>query len=175
LRKDKAIDRLSARLLRVGVVMLIGGIALFSLRVPPANETGTPNAALVAPGCKLQQTIDYGRCGHQVLRRVDAPAMWAGMTKDAVAGSMEEGWRMTDFAPRQIDMVCGLDLFCPEHWVLSLDENGTAAIYRNLYGFAMDRVADAPLKVTDESMWEMLAAGVAFDTREALEEWVAER
>ena len=174
MQDDRQRGRLNARFLAIGVIALMGGIALLWHAFPPAGEAGGMNLRLVAPGCKLRQTIDYIRCGHQVLRRVDAPPKWAGMTKEAVLDSMEKGWRMTEFAPGRIDMVCGLDLFCPDHWVLALAEDGTLGVYRNLDGFAMERVGDAAMKIMDESTWEMLARGLAFDSREMLEEWVGE-
>ena len=172
MQREKQNNGVSKWLLGIGLLMLTAGLLMLWLQPPPVDAADSTGSALVAPGCMLQQTIDYASCGHQVLRRVDAPAMWTGMTKETVVKAMEEGWRMTGFGAGQIDMTCSLGLFCPQHWVLTLAEDGTPGVYRNRYGFGMERMDEVSLKITDEPMREMVERGIPFDTREELDAWI---
>lgn len=173
MQEDKQRGRQFAWLLGTGLLMLVFGVLLLWFQLPmPGAETGAPRA-LVAPGCEQAQTIDYLPCGHQVLRRIDAPAKWAGMTKDAVEAEMESPWRMTAFSPDVVEMICALDLYCPQHWVLSLNADGIPGIYRNQLGFEMERVGEAVLGPLTEETRALLIIGIPFDTRDALDAWAS--
>lgn len=174
MQEEKRRGRQGAWLLAAGVVFLIVGLAVLWMQMPPTDMADATNKTLVAAGCKQAQTIVYGRCGHQVLRRLDAPAAWAGMSKDAVEAAMEEGWRMTTFASDLIEMSITLDMFCSQHYVLTLSEEGVPGIYRNRYGFEMEEAGRVSLTAMDESTREMVSRGIAFDTEEALLQWVEE-
>lgn len=169
--------RRSRRLLAVGIALLVIGVALLWLEGRGAHTAGR-ESALVAADCKLLQRIEYARCGHTVLRRMDAPAGWAGMTHEGVLQALseqEEGWRMTRYSADTIEMTCVPDLFCPQHAVLMLDADGTPGIWRNRWGFAMEWEEAVDLEPADEAERALLAEGVAFDSREALEAWIRAR
>ncbi len=171
MRHQRHTDHSSAFLFWIGVALLTGGLWLMSGALSDARDANAGAQSLVAPGCKQSQRIEYTRCGHEVLRRIDAPDRWIGMDQEGVLRALDEGWRMTDFSPNVIEMACAPDLFCPQHWVLTLSEDGAPGIYRNRTGFAMERVADAAIRVPDEEMRALLAQGVTFDSREALLSW----
>ncbi len=173
LEENSRSSRASLWLLGIGIAFLIGGLIVLWNEVPSADPISAPSAGLVAPGCKQAQTIAYARCGHEVVRRIDAPAGWIGMTKEAVGATMDSEWRMTAFAPEVIEMSRVEDMFCPQHWVLALGLDGTPGVYRNRYGFSMERLSDVSLGALDEATRESLTRGIAFDTQEELEKWVA--
>ncbi len=171
MREGKTRDYSFRLLMSIGVTMLIFGLAILWAEWPRVDTAGAGQPQLVAPGCKLKQTIEYTRCGHPVYRRIDAPAEWVGMTQDGVAGRIATGWRMTGFGSDEIEMASAPDLFCPQHWVLMLDTDGTPAIYRNRLGFDMERIGDAGIRTLPEDVREQLAVGLAFDTKEELLDW----
>ena len=82
---------------------------------------------------------------------------------------------MTRYSADTIEMTCVPDLFCPQHAVLMLDADGTPGIWRNRWGFAMEWEEAVDLAPADEAERALLAEGVAFDSREALEAWIRAR
>jgi hypothetical protein len=152
---------------------LAAGLWLLSGDAFPSNAAGAGQPDRVAAQAKLAQTIDYARCGHQVLRRIDAPDGWAGMDVDAVQQAMEPGWRLISFAPQTLEMACAPDLFCPAHWVLMLDQDGEPAIFQNAYGFEMERLNAVNFRPPDEETRALLARGLAFDSLTDLLQWTA--
>ncbi len=159
-------------LLITGVILLILGATTLLSEMPGVNATQASQKELITPGCKQAQTIQYARCGHEVLRRVEAEAGWVGMTKEAVSAVLDAGWRMTAFSPAIIEMTRTEDLFCPQHWVLTLGGDGVPGIYRNRYGFTMERLGDASVRIRDEETRERLFRGIAFDSEEELKRWI---
>lgn len=159
-------------LLAIGIVMLLAGIALLWSGL--GNPVGAAMPAQVEAGCVQRQTILYDRCGHRVLRQIDAPAAWVGCTREGVSTHLEEGWRITAFSPKVIELRSATALFCPAHWVLMLGEDGSAGVYRNLLGFEMVRMESVRLHMPDEATFAVLARGLAFDSREALDAYIAE-
>jgi hypothetical protein len=153
-------------------LVLAAGLWLLSGDAFPSNAADARQPDRVAAGAKLAQTIEYVRCGHQVLRRIDAPAGWAGMDVDAVQQALEPGWRLISFAPQTLEMTCALEMFCPAHWVLMLDADGEAAIFQNEYGFEMVRQSDANFRPREESIRAKLVRGLSFDTLADLQEWM---
>jgi len=159
-------------LLVCGILLLAAGLVWLWYELPHADATGANHVQLVAPGAKQAQSIQYTRCGHEVLRRVDVPPEWVGLSKDAVLHVMDPAWRMTAFSPAVLEMSRAMDMFCPQHFVLLLGPDGAPGVYRNRYGFSMERLEDVTLRALDEATWETLAQGLAFDSREALNDWV---
>jgi hypothetical protein len=139
----------------------------------PSDAAGVGQPDRVMAQAKLAQTIDYARCWHQVLRRLDVPDGWVGMDREAVQRAMEPGWRLIAFAPQTLEMACAPDLFCPAHWVLMLDEDGEPAIFQNAYGFEMERQSQADFHPPDEATRALLARGLAFDSLADLQQWMA--
>lgn len=163
----KSVRALSVALACTGAVMLSAGIGLLVAAAPAAAQEG----ALVAPGCKQVQRIVYSRCGHEVLRRLDAPAEWTGMTRERAEAALAEtggAWRMTAFTPRKIELTQSRDLFCPAHWVLMMDDSGETGVYRCMDGETMTRLSACGVPAPDEETRARLRHGVAFDSESAL-------
>lgn len=156
----------------IAVLMLLGGIALIAIALPSAGVINTPQMELVAPDAKLAQIIVYTRCEHEVRRRIDVDPGWVGKSKDSVIAELGDTWRITSFAPELLEMTGNEDLFCPQHWVIMLGIDGVPGVYQNRFGFEMVRMGDAALGKLTEETRELLVKGLAFDTREELNEWI---
>ena len=168
MKNEKRAQRASVALAICGILLLAAGAGMLVAAVPAAGQE-----MLVAPGCKEAQTILYERCGHTVLRRMDAPAGWVGMTRKRVEETLEAeggGWRMTGFAPGKVETAQTRDLFCPAHWVLMMDERGETDVYRDLDGERMTKVRTYAVGAVDEEIRGKLRQGVAYDSWQALEE-----
>lgn len=174
MQQDKSESRGTAWLLVLGIVFLLVGVYLLWAQTPYPDEkqAGVAQVEMVASGSKQAQTIRYARCGHEVVRRIDVPAGWVGMTKNRVEAALTPQWRITAFSPDVIEMTCTEDLFCPEHWVLMLGADGMPGIYQNRYGFEMEHLDDVRMGTLDEDTRQMLTRGLGFENREALEAWV---
>lgn len=155
------------------VLMLLGGAAMIWIALQSTDAVNAAQLEMVAPNAKISQTIAYTRCGHEVVRRIDVFPGWVGKTKEGVIASLEKNWRMNSFAATLLEMTDTEDLFCPQHWVLMLGGDGTPGVYQNRFGFEMERVRDVSLGRFDEEARESLVRGMAFDSKEALEDFVA--
>ena len=166
-------QRFMTILLLFSFLLLGCGVFLIWIALPEADAFNLPRQELVMESAKIAQTIVYTKCGHEVSRRIDVFPEWVGMDKEKLNESAAENWRILSFNPALIEAACTEDMFCPEHWVLTLGEDGTPGVYHNQYGFSMVRYGDVTLGKMDEDTREALVQGMAFPTREALDRWVA--
>lgn len=167
----RGVQIFSIALACAGMALFSAGIGMLAASVPAAGES-----ALIAPDCKQLQRIVYARCGHEVLRRLDIPAEWAGMTRERAENALAEAggaWRMTAFTPRKIELSQTRDLFCPAHWVLMTDAAGETGIYRCRDGAVMARLSACDVPIADEETRAQLRQGLAFESEQALREAVS--
>ena len=160
-------------LLLFAFLLLGSGVFLIWVALPETGEISLPQMELVAENAKIAQTIVYTKCGHEVCRRIDVFPEWVGMDKARILESAAENWRILSFGPSLIETTCIEELFCAQHWVLALGEDGAPGVYHNQYGFSMVKYGDATLGKLDENTRESLARGIAFDSREELEQWAS--
>ena len=148
-----------------------------------AEELLTPPAASVAGDgqhmsrdCQIIQTMAFSRCGHSVTRRVNAPEALAGADFSA-ARDYYAAWSIESFSPENVTMRREIDLYCPMHAVLSVNEAGEAVLTRNVYGDGMAVKKTYALTLTDFSPEDRqaLLRGIGFDSQEEAETWLAER
>ena len=162
MKNEKQAQRISIALAICGILLLAAGAGMLVASVPAAGQEDARRARLQAGA----RRILYARCGHSVLRRMDAPAGWVGMTRKRVEETLEaEGgrWRMTGFAPGKIETTQTRDLLCPAHWVLMMDEKGETGVYRELDGERMTKVKAYTVEAADEEMRGKLRQGLAYD------------
>jgi len=157
----------------LGSLMIAMGISLFVRQTEGAGSAHVRPGDLVAAGCHQAQALEYVRCGHEVLRRLPVPPEWVGKTKDGVLERLEEQYRLTAFSPSLIEISSRLELFCPQHFVLMLDGEGGLSVFRNTYGFGMDKITELRMPRVDETLREKFVRGLPFDSREALDEFVS--
>ena len=125
-------------------------------------------------GCVILQTMGFTRCGHSVTRRIDAPAgvIGADFPQTQAYYSL---WQVESFSPDQVTMTREIDLFCPMHKVLSVNEAGEIVLTHNVYGdgMAVDQTYGRSIGDFDEDTRRRLLLGLGFDTREDAEAWLA--
>ncbi len=148
-----------------------------------AEELPTPPAASVAGdgqrmdgNCQIIQTMAFSRCGHSVTRRVFAPEALAGADFSA-ALTYYEAWNILDFSPENVTMRREIDLYCPMHAVLSVNEAGEAVLTRNVYGDGMAVEKTYALTLSDFTTEDRqaLLRGIGFDSKEEAEAWLEQR
>ncbi len=148
-----------------------------------AEELPTPPAASVAGDgqriqrdCQIIQTMAFSRCGHSVTRRISAPEALNGADFNA-ARDYYEAWSIDTFSPENVTMRREIDLYCPMHAVLSVNEAGEAVLTRNVYGDGMAVEKTYALTLTDfvPEDRQALLRGIGFDSKEEAEAWLEER
>ncbi len=148
-----------------------------------AEEMPTPPAAAVIGNgqrmqkdCQIIQTMAFSRCGHSVTRRVSAPEALVGADFSA-ACDYYDAWSVESFSPENVTMRREIDLYCPMHAVLSVNEAGEAVLTCNVYGDGMAVEKTYSLTLTDFSPEnrQALLRGIGFDSREEAEAWLEER
>jgi hypothetical protein len=148
-----------------------------------AEDLPTPPAASVAGNgqrmekdCQIIQTMAFSRCGHSVTRRVSAPEALAGEGFEA-ARAYYDAWSIESFSPENVTMQREIDLFCPMHAVLSVNDAGEAVLTKNVYGdgMAVEKTYALTLADFEPEDRQALLRGIGFDSKEAAETWLAER
>ncbi len=148
-----------------------------------AEEVPTPPAASVAgegqrleKGCQIIQTMAFSRCGHSVTRRVSAPESLLGADFSAAKDYYGE-WSVESFSADAVSMRREIDLFCPMHAVLSINDAGEAVLTHNVYGdgMAVEKTYALPLAHLSSQDRQALVRGIGFDSREEAESWLEER
>ena len=145
-----------------------------------AEAMSTPPAASVAGdgqriqrACQIVQTMAFSRCGHSVTRRVSVPEALVGEDFSA-ARAYYDMWSIDSFSPENVTMRREIDLYCPMHAVLSVNEAGEAILTRNVYGDGMAVEKTYAFTLTDFSPEDRqaLLRGIGFDSREEAEGWL---
>ncbi len=145
-----------------------------------AETTQAPSASAAGAGervsktCEIIQTMGFSRCGHSVTRRIQAPADTVGMDFGEAQRRFQD-WRLESFSGDRIMMSREIPLFCPMHWVLSVNEAGSVVLTRNVYGdgMAVERDYGLPLNGLDQTDQEKLMPGLGFDSAEEAEAWLS--
>ena len=148
-----------------------------------AEELPTPPAASVAgegqkieKDCQIIQTMAFSRCGHSVTRRVSAPDSLVGEDFEK-ALEYYDAWSVESFSTENVTMRREIDLFCPMHAVLSVNDAGEAVLTKNVYGdgMAVEKTYALTLSDFETEDKQALLRGIGFDSREEAEAWLEER
>jgi hypothetical protein len=164
--------------LLTGLLLVAAGIYFSYRSKQPQNNTSqeTVKTAVsrVAVGAQLEQTLNYQRCGHSVVRTVTSPPEWAGLSADELNDKIDMAWRVTEFSPERILMSENIMSFCPAHYVLMPDETGMVCVWSNRLGDGMERVYDTGINLTDtrEDVRELIRVGRAFDTLDEAQAYI---
>ena len=136
-------------------------------------ESASEEGVSVRSGCEIIQTMGFARCGHSVTRRVAAPSGVIG-ANFGDAQAYYSLWHIESFSPDQIAMTREIDLYCPMHAVLSVNEAGEIVLTHNVYGdgMAVDRTFNKSIGDFDEETQRKLLLGIGFDSREEAEAWL---
>ena len=145
-----------------------------TLPTPPAASV-SGDGQQMQRDCQIIQTMAFSRCGHSVTRRVSAPEALAGADFGA-ARDYYEAWSIENFSPESVAMRREIDLYCPMHAVLSVNEAGEAVLTRNVYGdgMAVEKTYALTLADFEAEERQALLRGIGFDSREEAEAWLNE-
>ena len=166
-------------ILLIGLLLVAGGIysSVHSRQISDENGRSAAKTGVlrVSAGCQLEQTLVYQRCGHSVIRTVDAPAEWVGLTQSELVPKLDMAWRMTQFEPSKIKMRENIMLFCPSHWIVMPDETGQVCVWTNRYGEGLERVLETEYALGDisEEIRESIRNGRPFNSRGEAEQFVS--
>lgn len=163
----------------VAAVLMVIGLTPKGAEAPDAgqgvdaSQVGSVGQDAVAQGCQLIQNMRYTPCGHEVTRRLDAPAELIGKGRGDVEAAYDQ-WRITEFLPQKITMERQMDIYCAQHVILMPDETGVLGVFENKYGDALAfvRSLETPMETLPEAVQEEIRAGKGFDTLDALEQWL---
>ncbi|MBQ2953371.1 MAG: hypothetical protein IJE07_07415 [Clostridia bacterium] len=167
------------RLLLGGSALLLGialmlALAMIPLRAgPDAAAVSRSASQALAADCTITQQMTYAPCGHRVTRRVPLPAELAGKQLADLANAYD-GWQVTAYTADTVSMERTFPICCPQHTVLLPDENGQLCAWQNRYGDALSQVKVLGVAVGEmpDSLQDELRQGKAFDSLEALEQWM---
>ncbi len=139
-----------------------------------AARSAAESGGRILQGCQVIQTMGFSRCGHSVTRRVAAPGAVIG-ADFGEAQAYYSLWQIEGFSPEQVTMSREIDLFCPMHAVLSVNEAGQIVLTHNVYGdgMAVDQEYGRSIGDFDQETQDHLLLGLGFDTREEAEAWLA--
>lgn len=162
----------ASALMLIGAALLLAPTAEAPVLDSEAREAAS-DAARVAEGCEILQTLTYTRCEHVVTRRATAPVELTGKTLAEVQPLYEE-WTITDFSPTEIKMEQRPGIHCPDHVVLMPNGEGALCVFQNKYGDALALVSELEtrLDALPAAVQEELRDGVGFTTLAELEEWL---
>ena len=166
-------------------LILLLGAALSTAKAPvekegnAQDETEAQSAETLKDGVRVAakseiiQTMCFSRCGHSVTRRVSVPEALVGEDFSA-ARAYYDMWSIDSFSPENVTMRREIDLYCPMHAVLSVNEAGEAVLTRNVYGDGMAVEKTYAFSLTDFNAEDRqaLLRGIGFDSREEAEEWL---
>lgn len=154
-------------------VLLIVGLTPLTAAAPDAAQVGGESATLLAEDCTLVQHMTYTPCGHEITRRQTLPPELAGKTRADLEATYA-AWQVTSFSAQEVTMERSLAMYCPQHMVLMPDDSGMLCVFQNKYGDALALVEALDLPISDlpDACQEELRQGKAFDTQEALAQWL---
>lgn len=169
-QKDKS---RRARLSAAAIVFLAAAVLAVVFSVGSGVSAVSRSRETVEEGCQLIQTLRYARCGHEVVRRVQADTEYKGCTLQQMQEAYAE-WDITSFSPVEIEMSRTLTIYCPDHLVVLPDGAGVLGVYENRYGdgYALRTQLDIPISDLPENVRESVHLGVAFDRAEEIESWL---
>lgn len=160
-------------------MLMAGGIT--TAEAPIEEDEPETTALPVSEGEKMHadaqvyQTMYFLRCGHSVSRRTGLSD--AVKTEDfASVRAYYDLWTVLEMTADHVEMERQLDLYCPMHQVVSLNETGQVVLSENRYGdgMAVKKVYAGSIDAISEETREKLLAGQGFDSEQDANAWLEE-
>ena len=156
-------------------LLFLSTFAIPPAQAPAAPEEGVLSAAvgaIVGEDCVVQYTTLYTLCGHTTTQETPVPHAWWFQTREQVA-MLAGGWEITSFASDRIEMRRSLALYCPQHSVLALAGEQLTVYQTEGDQPLPTRAVNMPYaSIPDDARAQLAPPGVAFDSLEAVEEWL---
>lgn len=143
--------------------------------LPEAGAAPVLETEKLSEQATVYQTMVFLRCGHNVSRRTQPAEEVRGEGFGAVR-QYYDVWNILTLEKEKIEMERQIDLYCPMHKVISMDETGQIILSENRYGdgMAVIRIYEGGGEEISGEIRETLIAGQGFDTEEAAEKWLEE-
>ena len=141
--------------------------------VPQSTSVPVSEQQKIGLNAQVYQTMYFTRCGHKVSRRTDVAEAVREDTFDAVR-SYYNLWTILEMTGDRVEMERQIDLYCPMHKVVSLDEAGQVVLSENRYGDGMAILKIYEGTAADEKIRNLLIAGRGFDSETEAEKWLSE-
>lgn len=141
---------------------------------PQINVTQAAEQEKLSIQAQISQTMHFQRCGHQVERRVKAPQELSGAGFDEVTAYYDQ-WHIQSMEKDSLVMERYIDLFCPAHVVVNMDQAGQVVLAKNLYGDGMAIMEILDAMPVEEETRRSLLAGIGFDNEEEARAWLREK
>ena len=183
--------RKPGRLRRIVGALVTGLCFVFGMLVTDAKAPSLPEGEAHMPGkrevqstledrgeilpqCQIIQTMAFTRCGHSVTRRIAPGKAVEGMSFDE-ANAYYDLWQIEEFSGDRMSMRREIDLYCPMHQVLGVNEAGQLVLMQNVYGDGMAVHQEYRRSLTDfgEEIQGELVAGIGFDSVAEAEAWLS--
>lgn len=128
----------------------------------------------MAEKASVSQTMHFSRCGHAVERRVNLPETLIGGNFEDVTAYYDL-WLIQSMTGDSLVMERHIDLYCPSHVVLSMDEAGQVVLAENRYGDGMAILKTINTLPCGDDVRKMLIAGMGFDDENEAIKWLTEK
>ena len=152
------------------------------MQVQNAAEEDVPQTELMQASeqeklsaqAQVFQTMHFQRCGHQVERRVKIPDSLHEADFEKVAAYYDQ-WLIQSMNKDSLVMERYIDLYCPSHVVVNMDQSGQVVLAENRYGDGMAIIEILDAMPVEEEKRRLLLAGIGFDNQEEAAAWLEEQ
>lgn len=140
----------------------------------PGSITQVNEQERLAEKATVSQTMHFQRCGHAVERRINIPETLVGANFEDVSAYYDL-WLIQSMTGDSLVMERYIDLYCPAHVVLSMDEAGQVVLAENRYGDGMAILKIVNTTPTDDETRKMLIAGMGFENEKEAMQWLKDK
>lgn len=140
----------------------------------PGSITQVNEQERLVEKATVSQTMHFQRCRHAVERRIKIPETLIGANFDDVTAYYDQ-WLIQSMTGDSLVMERYIDLYCPAHVVLSMDEAGQVVLAENRYGDGMAILKAVNTTPVDDETRKMLIAGMGFENEKEAMKWLAEK
>ncbi len=134
------------------------------------QEVSSIDDELLTPNTQLIFKTYYNSCGHTLEKAVQAAGEEVNMSEQQI-GEKYTDWEITGFSPPIIELSRSIDTYCPNHYIIGVD-NGFIAIY--VYDEDGNKVlrekTEISLGILTPADQQALTGGIIVDTEDQMEQ-----
>ena len=138
------------------------------------QTTGKIGTATVLPDTKMERITRFLGCGHERIDAID-PTGFIGYTKEELQSFYIDDVIET-FSGEKVTILHTQQGYCPSHFILRMDENGTFSVYHTkeqYYTSELVQVLDYQAKkVWMDSEREELLKGIPFEALQEIDAYL---
>ena len=160
----KAFFKENGRLLLAALCALIAGLSL-GFAFFGRNGSAPAEEVRITGDTLMERVVVFGACSHETRILMDRTA-YEGYTREEVQKQFPSA-SIAEFTAARVTIIQSVDAYCPEHYLLKLQEDGTLAVTHTDTQFFTEEVV-AVLRDENDVLsrpgYEALKDGVAFDS-----------